>query len=385
MTALSPEEKLCLLSMKTTSSAAELSEFATLMAGITDYSRLVRMASDVVISAMLYNRLKQSSTLHLLPSPLHSELKATATMVLARTIRFLGFYDQIATAFGEAGIDFMPLKGMLAIDRLYKSFELRVMSDIDLLVQPTDGERSLEVLKNIGYISHGDILLEKHKNSEIIHYPQLVKEGVCVELHVKLHRKIERYSLPVELLFANSSLEKVHNRPCRVMDKHDALIYTCLHLDRHFKDGHTQFTSFADIVNMVLTNEINWYTLATKCKQYNCEKEVFSYILLLDAFYNFTIDAFVYTDYSRYNKPATTQLFLNYLNGYRGFSSGMPKHLSAILHFSSVSEIIKYSFTILFPPSSFMISKFKLKNKRLLWFYYIYRWWLGLKGVGRGL
>lgn len=385
MQELSAEEQVCLLSLKINHRSEELATIVELMSGKPNFSRMADMASACAVSAMLYHCLQQSATLHLLPAPIHAELKATATMVLARTIRFVGYYDQIAKAFNEAGIAFMPLKGMVAIDKLYKSYELRAMSDIDLLVQPEDAPRSLELLKNLGYSTHGDILLEKHQNSEVIHYPQLVKEGVCVELHQKLHRNIEPYSLPVELLFANSTADTIHNNPCRLMDNYDGLIYSILHLDRHFKEGHVQFTSIADIVNQLLTTDINRQTLVAKCQQYNCEKEVFGYLLLLDSFYKFEPDDTIRSTYGNYASAARRRLFLKYLNGYRGFTSGMPKHLSAISNFKSLSEKWSYTLTILFPPRSFMLSKFKLRNSRTLWFYYGYRWWLGVKGMFKSL
>ena len=377
--ALTSLEKLCLISLKTRHTSAELNEFSSLLSGLSDKEQLVHIAVKRGIAPLLYNALNQSSTLQTLSTDLQIELAASTNKVMIRTIRFVGYYEQIATAFHKAEIDFIPLKGIYLIDWVYKSYEYRVMSDMDLLVQPADAERSLQVLQELGYCSNSDFFFEN--KVEIIHYPPLVKEGVCVELHVKLHRKAERYSLPVEVLFANATMGKVHNQPCHVMDKYDALIFTCLHLDKHFKDGHVQFTSFADIVNILTTNEINWLTLASKCKQYHCEKEVFTYLLLMDSFFSFQPDAFISANYNRYNKPATTSLFLKYLNGYRGFSSGMPMHLSSISNFTTLADKLKYTITILFPPREFMLSKFKIKNNKAVWFYYVYRWWLGMKGL----
>ena len=66
---------------------------------------------------------------------------------LAREIRI----DELLAAFAAAGIPLVLLKGAALAHRIYPSPELRAMIDIDVLIDPADAQRAVQIARGLGY------------------------------------------------------------------------------------------------------------------------------------------------------------------------------------------------------------------------------------------
>ena len=70
---------------------------------------------------------------------------------LYMNIKFYDAYGKILSKFEEHNIQHIPLKGIYLAEWLYKDIGLRLLSDIDLLVKVSDGQKCIQLLMELGY------------------------------------------------------------------------------------------------------------------------------------------------------------------------------------------------------------------------------------------
>ena len=85
-------------------------------------------------------------------------------------------------ALSIAGIDVVVLKGFLFAEILYKDNGYKKMNDIDILVEPKNVAKTLEVLEASGFYSFGKFLGMSSKVSNETHHtpPYLSHDGECM-------------------------------------------------------------------------------------------------------------------------------------------------------------------------------------------------------------
>jgi len=300
---------------------------------------------------------------------------------LMRSMRLAAAFQELAKACKQQNINIIPLKGIYLSDALYHNVGLRLMSDIDILVKPEDALACMSVLRNLGYLCHENF--EAIENTEVIHYDPFVRDGVMVEIHIKLHRKIEKYDLSPTLIWQHSLEATVHGCPVHVMDVYDTLIFCCLHLDRHFNNKGIQFTGYADIVNLLATTPANfsYAELENRCTTYNCSTQVFKHILMAQKHLNANVPSTLVERYAHTLRPPDEQRFIHFLQGNNAFDTGMPRHLSNIIYVKGYTNKIKYVVNSVIPPASFIRTKYKLQPNQSVGWYYLHRWFNGLIGL----
>jgi hypothetical protein len=381
---MSPDDKLILASVKIKPSMADLEQLNNLIPIIQDWDYVAKTIIDRGIAPLFYVKLPILTNSKFIPVLVRTKLQQTYYITFSRSTVLYEHFRKIANQFTLHNIELIALKGICLSEQLYQDIGLRQMSDIDILVKPENGSKALAVLSDMGYKPVGDDESNSDvKFGEVVHYTPMVLNGVAIEVHIKLHQDNEKYRVIVEELWKNAVPVILNNVQVKSFNAYDSLIHTCVHLDKHFNQGHVQFTCFNDVTNLLEKNAgtFNWDILISTCKLYNCEKEVFKYIVLCNKYMNAVVPETILNKYSHYLSNKEEQLFQKYLSGYVGFTSGMHRHFGNFQHISSFPDRIRYFREILFPSKKFMLTKFAIKNPRLVYFYYPYRYFLGIKGV----
>ena len=145
--------------------------------------------------------------------------------------------ELIEKAFNENFVDYMLLKGA-SIKKIYPSSELRLMGDIDILINPAQYESAASIMSDFGFIE------KKNTDHEWIWRNS---NGIVVELHKRL---IPSYNDDYYAYFKDS-WEKA--KPSGVgssyiMPPEDEYIYYILHMYRHIIDAGVGIRMFLDSV-----------------------------------------------------------------------------------------------------------------------------------------
>ncbi len=130
---------------------------------------------------------------------------------------------QLDTAFREAGVPMIPLKGPRLADEAYPAAGLRQSDDLDILVEPCDAQRARQTLTALGYaplpgsLPH-HLVAQYHFHTQWIH----PATQCCVELHT---RPADRFALPPQRSF--SYVDNLRDDPTAMP------VYLAVHLAKH--------------------------------------------------------------------------------------------------------------------------------------------------------
>jgi len=384
----SSEDKLILLSIKINPSVTELEQLNSLILEVADWDYLTKTIIDRGIAPLLYKKLLFLTNCSLIPATVRAKLQKTYYITISRGTLLLDYFQNIADAFSKQSISIVALKGVYLSENLYHDIGLRQFSDIDLLVHEEDGEKCLSILESMGYRATSTSKLSKFVNSQfdIVHYTPMVLNGVSIEIHIKLHRKGEKYNLITSEIWKNTVPATVNKRNVFALNINALLIHLCVHLDKHFQVGKVQFTCLSDITNMLNENEagFDWGAFTVSCQLYKSEKVVFKYLVLVNKYMNAPVPADVIDKYNYLLTEETKQLFFKYLKGNFSFGS---ENITLSAHFYYLKEVttfsnkVRYLSGVLFPTKDFLIQRYKIKQPTLVIFYYPLRWFEGIKGV----
>lgn len=85
------------------------------------------------------------------PEAVLSKWKKATVYGVVKNERLLAAQDQVVDGFAKSGIQTVILKGS-SVSRYYPAPDLRVLGDVDVLVQKTDIQKAMEVLQQLGYV-----------------------------------------------------------------------------------------------------------------------------------------------------------------------------------------------------------------------------------------
>ncbi len=145
-------------------------------------------------------------------------------------------YAQVCKLFGECGIDYIPLKGIILED-LYPESLLRIKCDLDILIRP---ESLKEASKKL--IESGFVLKSKGSHEDVF----ISREKITLELHYSLieDNRIGKIEKPLKNIFEVALRED----DCRFLMPDEYFYYYHLaHMAKHFTTGGCGIRPFADL------------------------------------------------------------------------------------------------------------------------------------------
>ncbi len=144
--------------------------------------------------------------------------------------------SRLTRAFEEEGVDYLLLKGCV-MKQLYPQPEMRVMSDVDILIRPSQYERIKPIMRQLGFT----------EGIESNHELPWSKRNIHVELHKRL---IPSYNEDYYAYFGDGWMrakptgEGSHRY--RFSDE-DELIYLFCHFAKHYRDGGIGIKHLTDL------------------------------------------------------------------------------------------------------------------------------------------
>lgn len=381
---LSPTSQLILSSAKLEPSVSELERLNDLIPQIENWDGLVAEFIARQTAPLFFKKLPLLTNRNLIPAEATAKLQQAYYRSLSRGMVLYSTFEKVAEAFCIAGIQVVVLKGIYLSEWLYGDIALRQFSDMDLLVKKEDALQCLSILKNLGFKPSDAAVTEFiSSQSEIVHYAPMVLNNISVEVHIKLHRQSKHYDIKIDAFLSNAEKLLLRNKPVYALELHDLLIHLCVHLDKHFRGGHVQFTSFNDIVNLLekFKNEIDWTLLGQRSDYHACEQTVFKFLVLIHKFYNAALPEAILSKYGALLSKEDEDLFIEYLDGVFTQQYHVGLHWQNIRRIKGLAGKMHYMLDLIFPPRKFMLQKYGIQQPAFFWLWYPYRYYVGLKGL----
>jgi hypothetical protein len=381
----SPEDSLIISGLKLNPSEKDLSIIENCIPEIKDWDSYTENIIRNGIAPLMYKNITSTKSADKVPDDALSRLKQAYYKILGRNVFLIEKFRIIHKLFSDQGIEVIALKGIYLSEAVYKDIGLRPMSDIDLLVHREDAEKCQKLLKENGFVDENIAPSNFIKNTEK-HLAPLVKDGVSVEIHVKLHNEQYGYSINTDDFWKNSRLIQLHGVIVRTLSPNDLLQHLCIHFDSHNNVSDIQLRWYGDLVNVLefFCNEIDWKLFEESCKLRNCAKNIFKSLLLLKKYFEAVIpDDVIERNQHFYDKDAE-DLFFKVLHLDKEEISKKKRDYSAGRNIGNLRRVKgfrnKFIFLIgdIFPSKSFMYQNYRIKHKSLVYFYYLKRLLIGI-------
>ena len=153
---------------------------------------------------------------------------------LMRSEAQMAALKSLMDAFEEAGIDYMPVKGVI-LKPLYPKPELRSMGDADILIRLEQYDRIVPIMEALGY------QFKKETDHELV----WISDRLNVELHKRL---IPSYNLDYAGYYGDGWQLAKQRKGCQFeMGEEDTFVYLFSHYAKHYRDGGIGCRHVADL------------------------------------------------------------------------------------------------------------------------------------------
>ncbi|GAK56061.1 hypothetical protein U27_03023 [Candidatus Vecturithrix granuli] len=283
------------------------------------------------------------------------------------------------------------LKGIFLAKYIYQNIALRPMHDIDLLLQQQDANTAVQILKNAGYsniLNHIVFLSDWHQfqedrifrelESQGFHLPIFIKKlgafNVCVELHHHITPILDAQQI-------DSMPVSGFNGPVRTLSPEYFLLHLCFHVYNHFqKESSSYLLWYYDIVEFIHTyyfqdSSMSWKRFLVLCQQIQIEEEVFRSLAIVHTLFKVAVPEKVLTF------PWDFQELLIHI-----FSEPKPNPEVSMLRSvlaQRKSFGLRYLWDCLFPSKAFLVARYNIRPRWLVYLYYPVRLFKALSRGGR--
>lgn len=379
---ISVEDKLLFAAARLHPSDDEILSMEQLISNVNDWDNFTNNVIRNSVGPLIYKNLSYAINYSSIPDSTISKLKQTYYQSFFRNEIIYKNFNDVINAISELGTPVIALKGIFLVNCIYKDLGIRQMSDIDLLVKVDDADNCKNSLINIGFVSEDRYKSDFIKrNTDTKHLPQLFKENIPVELHLKIHPSNCEYYVDIDDYWQNALPVTINNSKCLALSPNDLLQHLCLHLDYHFMYGKIQLYSYCDIAAVLkfYKDEFNWDTFNQTCIKYNCTKNVYRHLYIINKYFGVLlpeeIQSNVYQSFDDFE-----HLFISY---FKGDTIEIKKTISntsveAIKRVSGFGNKFKYLMNDIFPSSNYMRKRYQIKSKWMIFLYYLVRLKAGL-------
>lgn len=381
-TELEPSDRLILLVSKLKVSESDIAGMDMCLTHITDWNAFTVQVIKRGVAGLLNQKLSLLQNKKCIPDDMLVLIEQAYFRTVNRSVLLYSHFSTVTAALQSHGIEVVALKGVYLSEHLYGEIGLRQFSDIDLLIRPDRTLEAVEILESLGYRYKESVPVSNfiRQKSDFVHLPPMILNGVSVELHIKLNRGSEKFNINIDRVFATKISVRINGNDVFALDEMHQLIHVALHAHKHFEEGNVNFTSFIDLANMLnaLPGGFYWKSFAKLCDVYNSSEIVFRYLLLVNDY--FCLNAVPEEFLHKYKGALSSRhkhKFVLYLQGYKytePAKTAIPGHINNLWLLKNPRERAKYMFDLFFPPKSFMIDKYKIRNEKLYLLYYPYRY-----------
>lgn len=214
-----------------------------------DWNAIMFLCQTHELIPLLYYGLQNSVDTP--PNKLYDQLENLVVKYIVNDMTLEKMYADITSAFEESEINYMPLKGIIT-RRLYPKPEMRVMSDIDILVKEEQQKKACVVMKAHGY------------NFEIESAHEFVfsKNKTKAEIHKSL---VPDYNVDFYDYFKTGWEKAIPDGNNKYkMSEDDEFIYMFTHLAKHYRDSGINVIHLIDIWMYMQSCKLNMDYIKTE-------------------------------------------------------------------------------------------------------------------------
>lgn len=227
------EQRILCLAARTRLDGDAEGRLLELLRGPLDWERLWEQGHIHEVLPLVSVNLQRLQGQAPIPAPWMARARRRSLATMMRNAALADELVRVLGAFAVAGVEVMPVKGIVLAETLYGSLALRPASDLDILVRPGDLAAARAALYQLGFGHRAEPLFAElyHPYHDLQYFRATDSGEVCLELHWALWDD-RAYHLATDTLWERSATAALHGAHVRVLSPEDTLLHLAIHRSR---------------------------------------------------------------------------------------------------------------------------------------------------------
>jgi hypothetical protein len=384
---ISFEDRLLLFCARTSMNGNITRKAKEILNDCLDWDYIVESSISHRISPLLYLNLSRINEGDYIPTEVMATLKKLYYKIAVRNTLRYDELSKVLKTFNDVGIGVIVLKGAFLAEAIYKNIGLRPMNDIDLLIKKVDLQKVRKELVQLRYVLgiiyptkwhekfYGQMQTELGEEIPFMNHDKKVR----IDVHWDIQPPQNPFQIDINKFWENAQPIKIAGVETLVFAPEDLLQHLCLHLDKHLVNrGTIDYKSYGDIAEVIehYEEKINWNYLIQSSKNYGIEEPIYQGLYLVNKYFG----AVVPTDVLEALK--TVRSNIDFEDIFRSSTKGDLKkrkqwreinYLKRLNKIDGIWNKAHILFGDVFPCKEFMMQRYQIQNKKLIGFYYVFR------------
>jgi putative nucleotidyltransferase-like protein len=224
-------EALCLAARVATDEAAQ-GRLRELLAGDVDWDHLWRLGHIHEVLPLLATTISALGAVDV-PDAWSADAQRRRSATLLQNRSLLGELLAALDAMTAAGVEAIPVKGLVLTEMFYGNLALRPAGDIDVLVRPRDLPAARDALRGLGYAQEAVPAYEERHHP--FHDAPYYRPGPFRQTPLELHHGLSaprQFRMDAASLWERSVTAELFGRRLRVLGPEDTLLHLAVHRAR---------------------------------------------------------------------------------------------------------------------------------------------------------
>src|SRR5581483_11530805 len=227
------EQRILCLAARTRLAPDAEQQLIDLLRGPLDWERLWNQARLHEVQPLLATALGRIGPRAAVPAAWLARARRRLYAILIRNTSLADTLAEVLTAFQRAGIDALPVKGIVLAETIYGGLALRPLGDLDVLVHPADLPTARSVLAGLRFVQppHPGFENAYHPFHDPPYFRPASGGEICLELHWGLWA-INFFHMDTDMLWRRSIPTRLHGIEVRILSPEDTLLHLAIHRSR---------------------------------------------------------------------------------------------------------------------------------------------------------
>ncbi|MBT2642223.1 nucleotidyltransferase family protein [Bacillus sp. ISL-41] len=279
------------------------------------YDRAILEIDKEKIAPQVYSLLKRQGNLNLTPVSFQQKLKQKYEKGLYQNLIIKSQFDCILERLDEQAIDVIPLKGVFMAEKYFGHTGARPTGDIDILIRHRDIEKTIEIVKSLGFILELEVIPDHFHCSfgKVLPYSEI---PLTVEIHWNLVKE-NTSDFTIEDIWKDTKPIGDFKHVKEMAPLH-TFYMVCLHGWRHNLDSAKYFIDILQILHFY-HNHINYDELIKLAENHQTKKRIIRTLSIVYKQFSY-LDSFKILSYKRampfwrYKQGKGLKLYLDFLD-----------------------------------------------------------------------
>lgn len=234
-----------------------------------NWDNLVNLANSKQIAPLIYQNLQEIDR-DLVPKKALKRLYGLYNSTLRLRLIAWDQFKGLANSLGKAGVEFIPLKGLILAETVYPHIAVRPSIDLDILVRKENLSETSKLLSKLGYQRQERYYSFKFCQQVGVNFNFMKENNLPLDLHWHIIRPPYSKNIRIDKLWESAVTRNINGQKTLVLSPENQLLHLCLHFATHGYAGLLWLIDISELIHTYHEN-LDWKSFLKNVKDYKVQ------------------------------------------------------------------------------------------------------------------